>query len=191
MFFDFKSVVHFLEFVTYLLLSRSFGNIIHDIAEKYEHIELKMTEELWKYICFLILKVSFIFLNSLHICLYKHRYHFWQVDKYRNLMWDQIRHKYNITSEREVSKIISMEIKYVKYSIMIFAPFNCLLFQFCTFLYHFCKHNAWFFFLAVKLKIMPALGEILEPRPRLIVSDFNLLLIVSEGRGKRATKSVG
>ena len=47
------------------------------------------------------------------------------------------------------------------------------------------------FFLAVKLKIMPALGEILEPRPRLIVSDFNLLLIVSEGRGKRATKSVG
>ena len=69
-FFDFKSVVHFLEFVTYLLLSRSFGNIIHDIAEKYEHIELKMTEELWKYICCLILKVSYIFLNSLHICFY-------------------------------------------------------------------------------------------------------------------------
>ena len=49
-FFDFKSVVHFLEFVTYLLLSRSFGNIIHDIAEKYEHIELKMTEEQWKHV---------------------------------------------------------------------------------------------------------------------------------------------
>ena len=69
-FFDFKSVVHFLEFVKYLLLSRSFGNIIQDIAEKYEHIELKMTEELWKYICCLILKVSYIFLNSLHICFY-------------------------------------------------------------------------------------------------------------------------
>ena len=52
MFFDFKSVVHFLEFVTYLLLSRSFGNIIHDIAEKYEHIELKMTEELEIYMFF-------------------------------------------------------------------------------------------------------------------------------------------
>ena len=74
MFFDFKSVVHFLEFVTNLLLSRSFDNIIHDIAEKYEHIELKMTENLWKHV-FLILEVSFIFLNSLHICFFKHRYH--------------------------------------------------------------------------------------------------------------------
>ena len=44
MLFNFKSVVHFLKLVTYLLLSRSFDNIIHDIAEKYEHIELKMTE---------------------------------------------------------------------------------------------------------------------------------------------------
>ena len=74
MFFNFKSVVHFLKFITYLLLSRSFDNIIHDIAEKYEHIELKMTENLWKHV-FLILEVSFIFLNSLHICFFKHRYH--------------------------------------------------------------------------------------------------------------------
>ena len=61
MFFNFKSVVHFLKFITYLLLSRSFDNIIHDIAEKYEQIELKMTEKLWKHV-FLILKVLFIFL---------------------------------------------------------------------------------------------------------------------------------
>ena len=64
MLFNFKSVVHSLKLVTYLFLSRSFDNIIHDIAEKYEHIELKMTEELWNYICCLILKVSFIFLNE-------------------------------------------------------------------------------------------------------------------------------
>ena len=51
MFCKFKSVVVFFKILTCLLSSRSFGNIIHDIAAKYDHINIadlrkleKMTE---------------------------------------------------------------------------------------------------------------------------------------------------
>ena len=48
MFCKFKSVVVFLKILTCLLISRSFGNFIHDIAAKYDHISIADLRKLEK-----------------------------------------------------------------------------------------------------------------------------------------------
>ena len=48
MFCKFKSVVVFFKILTCLLSSRSFGNIIHDIATEYDHINIADLRKLEK-----------------------------------------------------------------------------------------------------------------------------------------------
>ena len=47
-FFKLKSFAVFFKFLTCLLISRSFGNVIHDIAAKYDHLNIADLRKLEK-----------------------------------------------------------------------------------------------------------------------------------------------